>query len=276
MHHEISGLGAALPMRALQRRLSQLKVIGVNAVRTSHNPYAPEFYDLCDRMGFMVMDEFFDAWTGHKQSADFGGTTFNNSGPGRSDRHAEARSQPPEHRPLQHRQRDPRRAHVAARHRDDPHQHLPQHRPDPPGHAGAVPPQGHRLLPGQLPRRAGRVRRQLPDRRGRGGLRADAPPRRRRHRDGTSTSDWSTITGNPQLTGMFLWTGFDYLGEAADMWPTVGASSGIMDRMGTHKSARGCVPAHLELERGAHDDGRDIRVEDRADPRPRDDGHRPE
>ena len=51
MHHEISGLGAALPMRALQRRLSQLKIIGVNAVRTAHNPYAPEFYDLCDRMG---------------------------------------------------------------------------------------------------------------------------------------------------------------------------------------------------------------------------------
>ena len=85
MHHEISGLGAALPMRALQRRLSQLRIIGVNAVRTAHNPYAPEFYDLCDRMGFMVMDEFFDAWTGHKQSADFGGTAFNNSGPGRPD-----------------------------------------------------------------------------------------------------------------------------------------------------------------------------------------------
>ena len=45
------------------------------------------------------------------------------------------------------------------------------------------------------------------------------------------------ITGNAQLTGEFLWTAFDYLGEAADMWPTVGASSGIMDRMGTHKSS---------------------------------------
>ena len=54
---------------------------------------------------------------------------------------------------------------------------------------------------------------------------------------GTNTSDWSMITGNAQLTGMFLWTAFDYLGEAADMWPTVGASSGIMDRMGTHKSS---------------------------------------
>jgi beta-galactosidase len=53
---------------------------------------------------------------------------------------------------------------------------------------------------------------------------------------GTSTSDWSMITGNNQLTGEFIWTAFDYLGEAADMWPIVGSSTGIMDRMGTHKS----------------------------------------
>ena len=53
---------------------------------------------------------------------------------------------------------------------------------------------------------------------------------------GTSTSDWSMITGNNQLTGEFIWTAFDYLGEAADMWPTVGSATGIMDRMGTHKS----------------------------------------
>ena len=80
MHHDVSGLGAAVPMRAWQRRLAQMKQIGINAIRTSHNPYAPEFLDLADRMGFLVMDEFFDAWTGHKVAGDFGGTTFNNSG----------------------------------------------------------------------------------------------------------------------------------------------------------------------------------------------------
>jgi beta-galactosidase len=53
---------------------------------------------------------------------------------------------------------------------------------------------------------------------------------------GTSTSDWSMITGNNQLTGEFIWTAFDYLGEADGMWPTVGSSTGIMDRLGTHKS----------------------------------------
>ena len=77
MHHEISGLGSAVPMRAWQRRLAQLKAIGVNALRTSHNPYAPEVLDLCDRMGIVVLDEFFDAWTAHKLVADYGGASFN-------------------------------------------------------------------------------------------------------------------------------------------------------------------------------------------------------
>ena len=77
MHHQISGLGSAVPMRAWQRRLAQLKAIGVNALRTSHNPYAPEVLDLCDRMGIVVLDEFFDAWTAHKLAADYGGASFN-------------------------------------------------------------------------------------------------------------------------------------------------------------------------------------------------------
>ena len=46
MHHDVSGLGAAVPMRAWQRRLAQMKQIGINAIRTSHNPYSPEFLDL--------------------------------------------------------------------------------------------------------------------------------------------------------------------------------------------------------------------------------------
>jgi beta-galactosidase len=71
LHHDMSGLGAAVPQRAWKRRLEQLKVLGVNAIRTSHNPVAPEFLDLCDKMGFLVMDEFFDVWKAHKVSADY-------------------------------------------------------------------------------------------------------------------------------------------------------------------------------------------------------------
>lgn len=63
LHHDAGGLGAAVPEGVWERRLASLKAMGANAIRTSHNPPAPEFLDLCDRMGFLVMAEIFDEWT---------------------------------------------------------------------------------------------------------------------------------------------------------------------------------------------------------------------
>jgi beta-galactosidase len=62
-HHDLGALGAALNTRALQRQLEILKEMGCNAIRTSHNPPAPELLYLCDQMGFVVIDEFTDTWT---------------------------------------------------------------------------------------------------------------------------------------------------------------------------------------------------------------------
>jgi beta-galactosidase len=59
-------MGAAVPERVWERRLEVLKTMGCNAIRTSHNPPAPEFLDLCDRMGFCVMNEVFDEWKAGK------------------------------------------------------------------------------------------------------------------------------------------------------------------------------------------------------------------
>lgn len=55
-------MGTAIPDQILERRLALLKAMGTNAIRTSHNPHTPYFYDLCDRMGLMVMDEIYDGW----------------------------------------------------------------------------------------------------------------------------------------------------------------------------------------------------------------------
>jgi beta-galactosidase len=63
LHHDAGGLGAAVPEQVWLGRLTALKAMGVNAIRTSHNPPAPEFLDLCDRLGFLVMAEAFDEWT---------------------------------------------------------------------------------------------------------------------------------------------------------------------------------------------------------------------
>ena len=62
MHHDLGALGTALNTRALERQIEILKAMGVNAIRTSHNPPASELLDLCDRMGILVMDEFADCW----------------------------------------------------------------------------------------------------------------------------------------------------------------------------------------------------------------------
>lgn len=63
LHHDGGAVGAAVPERIWQWRLERLKAMGVNAIRTAHNPPAPEFLDLCDQLGFLVMDEAFDEWT---------------------------------------------------------------------------------------------------------------------------------------------------------------------------------------------------------------------
>ncbi len=71
LHHDASAFGAAVPLAAWERRLELLKQLGVNAIRTAHNPPAPEFLDLCDRRGLLVMDEFFDCWTVAKNPYDY-------------------------------------------------------------------------------------------------------------------------------------------------------------------------------------------------------------
>src|SRR5205823_12375206 len=71
LHHDLGSLGAAVNTRALERQLQIMKEMGVNALRTSHNPPAPELLDLTDRMGFLVMDEAFDAWRRGKKKNDY-------------------------------------------------------------------------------------------------------------------------------------------------------------------------------------------------------------
>ncbi len=70
-HHDLGALGSAVNHRALEKRLQQLKSMGVNGLRTSHNPPAPELLDLADRLGFLVMDEAFDCWDQGKNPFDY-------------------------------------------------------------------------------------------------------------------------------------------------------------------------------------------------------------
>jgi beta-galactosidase len=71
LHHDLGALGAAINVRALERQLEILRSFGCNAIRTSHNPPAPELLELADRMGFLVMVELSDAWQNGKKPDDY-------------------------------------------------------------------------------------------------------------------------------------------------------------------------------------------------------------
>ena len=71
LHHDLGALGAAFNTEAAKRQLSIMKSMGVNAIRTSHNMPASEFLDLCDEMGFLVVNEAFDIWEKPKNPFDY-------------------------------------------------------------------------------------------------------------------------------------------------------------------------------------------------------------
>jgi beta-galactosidase len=76
LHHDGGAVGAAVPLSVWKFRLERLKEVGVNAIRTAHNPVAPEFLDLCDQMGFLMMDETFDTWNSAKNNGEKGYNRF--------------------------------------------------------------------------------------------------------------------------------------------------------------------------------------------------------
>jgi len=82
LHEDAGALGSAIPRQVWERRLRILKEAGTNAIRCSHNPPAPEFLDLCDQLGFLVMDEAFDEWThGKRKWMDhWNGSRFSTAG----------------------------------------------------------------------------------------------------------------------------------------------------------------------------------------------------
>lgn len=72
-HHDLGCLGAAVNINAIRRKLETLRTMGINAIRTSHNPPAPEFMQLADEMGFLILSEGFDMWELHKTENDYAG-----------------------------------------------------------------------------------------------------------------------------------------------------------------------------------------------------------
>ena len=236
LHHDGGAVGAAVPLRVWEKRLELLRGIGVNAIRTAHNPFAPEFYDLCDRMGFLVMDETFDTWYSKKNHADYGYQKYFKDWWEADTRDIVMRDRNhpsiiiysvgneirdnldseegfkvfTDQRDLIH-QLDPTRPVTLALFR--------------PNQAGVYQNGFVELMDvvGQNYREEELKQAHL-----------DKPERKViGTENGHTRQAWLIMRDNPFMSGQFLWTGFDYLGEAD--WPELSHDYGVFDRTGGTK-----------------------------------------
>ncbi|TWT37630.1 Beta-galactosidase [Posidoniimonas corsicana] len=238
LHHCAGAVGAAVPKSLWRERLMALQRLGVNAVRTSHNPVDPVFLDLCDELGLLVMDEFFDVWHRGKRRHDY--HLYFDEWWRRDLRETVRRDR---NHPsvimysVGNEIRDTHDAEHAKRvlaglvevcHQTDPTRPVTQglFRPNVThdydnGLADLLDVIGTNYRTTEL-------------------LDAwrDDPTRKVVNTEqGHDRSRWLTCRDNAQVAGQFLWVGIDYLGESA-RWPITTFDTGLLDRTG-HPHARG-------------------------------------
>jgi beta-galactosidase len=238
VHHKIYGaalhtdggaVGTAVPLAVWERRLTELRKLGVNAIRTSHNPPAPEFLDLADRMGFLVMEEMFDCWTVAKNPYDYHLYFKDWSIRDTTDTVMRDRNHPSiilwsagnEIHDTPH----PEvaipilKSLVDTFHKNDPTRPVTQalFRPNVShdydnGLADLLDVIGQNYRENEILK-----------------AHADKPTRKIIGTENTHVREqWVALRDHPEYSGQFLWTGVDYLGESRT-WPTIGSGSGLLN-----------------------------------------------
>lgn len=235
LHHDGGAFGAAVPLGIWEARLNSLRSLGANAIRTAHNPPAPEFLDLCDRMGFLVMDEFFDCWTVRKNPHDYHMFFKEWSKRDVADTVRRDRNHPSvilwsigneiHDTPKPAIAIPIARSLVEVCHEHDPTRPVTQalFRPNVSGDytnglADVLDVVGTNYRDNEL----------LAAQRNRPEWKIVGTEQRH------DRQTWLWARDNPTHAGQFLWTGVDYLGEARP-WPLVGHASGLLDRTGAVK-----------------------------------------
>ena len=256
-HQDYHGLGLAAPQRAMQRRLAQLKAIGVNAIRTAHDPPSPEFLDLTDRMGMLVLDEFTDVWGAMKYQDKGDYSMYFNKAP-----------TSPTGMPAL-----PSSATGTATWwkvdftgwimRDRNHPSVALYSVGNEIHDGIgtrtpiltiMVAMSHQIDPSRSVTQALLQPAQGVDIGGATNTLLDvwgdnyhvdsaltamvsAPTKSGLITEmGTETSTWSQVTANAGLTGEFMWTGVDYMGERDGGWPSIGGNGALMDELGAMRA----------------------------------------
>jgi beta-galactosidase len=232
IHADGGAFGMAVPLAMYERRLRGLMALGVNAIRTAHHPFAPEFLDLCDRLGLIVMDEAFDMWTVAKNPQDYhlfftDWSSLDARDFARRDRNHpsvviwsignEIHDTP---YPLVAKSIVERLMKIF--HEEDPTRPVTMalFRPNTTGDyqnglADMLDVVGQNYRERELAQ-----------------AHADKPSRKIIGTENSKNRDsWLPVRDNPAYAGMFLWTGVDYLGEADRAgWPVIGNPSGLVDR----------------------------------------------
>ncbi len=266
LHHDLGCLGTAVNGRAIERQLEIMKTMGCNAVRTSHNPPAPELLDACDRMGFLVMDEAFDEWKRAKTM--FGYDRFFDAWSERdlADMIRRDRNHPsiilwsigneiPEQDNADAFEMSKRLADICRR--EDPTRPVTSgcNSPDAAVKSGFSKPLDvfginyslpfYPTLKGKTPLVASETASAVSTR-GHYNLVAEGSGnpkivqaldnQRSSYDDDTAENTLKAVAAAPWIAGEFVWTGFDYIGEPSPFsWPSVSSYFGIVDRGGFPK-----------------------------------------
>lgn len=234
LHEDGGAVGMAVPLAVWRQRLTRLKAMGVNAIRTAHNPPAPGFLDLTDELGFVVMDELFDQWnvakTPHDYHLFFGDWHKKDA----LDIVARDRNHPSvviwsagneihdTAYPVQ--ARAALNSLMGVMHAVDPTRPVTMglFRPNVTGDyrngfADLLDVVGQNYRENELTQ-----------------AHKDKPTRKIVGTENShSRTSWLAVRDYPAYAGMFLWTGVDYLGEAdRSGWPNIQAPSGLLDRTG--------------------------------------------
>ncbi len=272
LHQDGGAVGSAVPEAVWERRLRLLQAMGCNAIRTSHNPPDPALLELCDRLGFLVMDEAFDEWTVRKPQIKFGYSAFF---PEWHQRDLEAMIRRDRNHPSvvmwsagneigeQWSPRGPAilRELVETFHREDPTRPVTAAMDRVFTDAGRAPAAftglldivGYNYVDRWLDRREtyfGPDHAAFPERRMVGTEDASAPAVRGEYPERAAPAGtpprplylsapvrteqlWKFALTHAYVIGHFMWTGFDYLGESR--WPAKASSSGALDTCGFPK-----------------------------------------
>ena len=233
LHHDGGAVGAAVPAAIWKKRLLTLKELGVNGIRTAHNPMAPEFYDLCDELGLLVMDESFDTWRAKKGNAENGYNLY-------FDKWWEADTRDMVMRDRNHPSiviysvgneiRDDLNSPAGFKTFTDQKDLIHKLDGTRPVTMALFRPNSAKVydngfvelmdVVGQNYRENELVQAH------------ESKPARKviGTENGHTQNAWLTLRDKPYMAGQFLWTGIDYFGE--EDWPSIGHGSGIIDRTG--------------------------------------------